>query len=126
MDSTPDRPTDADDDAPPPVSAMDRVQDRSDYLDTHYERDYNRRYVEEHGDHSGFQGSDETDAEFAAKNPDGADPEAHRSTYEVLGDDASEPIPNSPSDPTPGQTTLGRLFLAPDPDFDDVTPEDVT
>ena len=117
MDSTPDRRDD--DDAPPPVSAMDRVQDRSDYLDTRYERDYNRRYVEAHGDHSGFKGTDETDAEFADKNPAGPDPEIHRSTYEVLGDDASEPIPNTPADPTPGQATIGGLFLDPEPDLDD-------
>lgn len=105
--------------APPPVTAMDRVQDRDDYLEQRYERDYNRRYVEEHGDHSGFKGTDETDDEFAAKNPEGASPEIHRSTYEILGDDAPEPIPNTPEDPTPDQTTLGGLFLAPDPDLDD-------
>lgn len=106
----PSRPT------PPPVSAMDRVQDRDDYLEARYERDYNRRYVEEHGDHSGFKGADETDEEFAAKNPSGANPEAHRSTYEVLGDNAPEPIPNTPDDPTPNQATLGSLFLEPDSD----------
>ena len=119
MDTPRDASDDATPDAPPPVSAMDRVQDRDDYLDARYERDYNRRYVEAHGDHSGYKGTEETDAEFAAKNPDGADPEAHRSTFEILGDDAPEPIPNTPDDPTPGQTTLGSLFLAPGDEDDE-------
>lgn len=113
------RPGDTPDDALPPVSAMVRVQDRDDYLEKRYERDYNRRYVEAHGDHSGFKGTEETDEEFAAKNPDGVDPDAHRSTFEILGDDAPEPIPNTPADPTPGQATLGGLFLEPDDAVDE-------
>lgn len=106
----------------PDVSAMDRVQDRSDYLDARYERDYNKRYVEAHGDHSGFRGTEETDAEFAAKNPAGADPEAHRATYEVLGDEAPEPLP----DEIPDEVSIGHVFLDPDAPVSDAAAEDAT
>lgn len=113
MDETPDTPRDPD--APPPVTAMDRVQDRDDYLETRYDRDYNREYVRKHGDHSGFQGDEETDAEFVAKNPDAPDPEVRRSTYEVLGDDEPEALP----DEIPDETSIGHVFLDPDADPDD-------
>ena len=101
MDPSPDTP----EPAPPPVTAMDRVQDCKDdgTLDLSP-----ATHIQGHPD--SFIGAD-----------DPAYTEAHRRTYELLGDAPSEPVPNVPDDPTSRPSMLGRLFLARDerPEADD-------
>lgn len=106
---------------PPAPSAMDRVQDRGDYLDTRYERDYNRRYVAAHGDHSGYKGEEQTDEDFAAKNPDADEPV--RDTLVVVADDGPAEPPPSLADKVLGgrdaeTPTIGEVFLEDERDAD--------
>ena len=54
-------PTEPDVRLDPDHPAFNRVQDGKD-VDEEYEREYNRRYVKEHGDHRGRKGEAERDA----------------------------------------------------------------